>query len=92
MDDRWPGWVRLIKSKMQALDMHTFVMIDVPQLTSGALQKPRRHLRHLQSIEGRSVVVGAASELSTSACFFTIWQYTGEPALRWVYTSEQAGQ
>ncbi|BDA44341.1 hypothetical protein COCOBI_05-5250 [Coccomyxa sp. Obi] len=51
--------------------------------------KPRRHLGHLQSIEGRSIAVGAASELSTSACYFTIWQYTGEPALRWVYTSEQ---
>ncbi len=80
------------KAREQVLDMHTCSVTAMPRLTFGALQKPRRHIGHLQSVEGRGIAIGAALELSTSACYFTLWQYTGEPALRWVYTSEQAGR
>lgn len=57
------------------------------------LQRPRRQIRHLKGIEGRNISTGAPFDLSTSACYFALWQYTAQGEcgveLQWVYTSEQ---
>ncbi len=58
-------------------------------VTYDALQRPRRHLRHLRGVEGRNIAIPSPHDLNTSACYFTAWQYTGDASLRWVYTSEQ---
>ena len=59
------------------------------------MQRVRRRLRHLRSLEARNLRdEGSNDSLETSACFYKLWQRTADAtqdqqAMTWLYTSEQ---
>ena len=59
------------------------------------MQRIRRRLRHLKSLEARNLRdEGSNESLEASACFYKLWQQTpdakqDQQAMTWLYTSEQ---
>ena len=70
-----------------------FVVRDT-RLAANPLQRPRRRLRHLRSIQLRNIVAGPhACDQQRAAYFFKLWSCAAEDVSGkgwpWLYTSEQ---